>query len=111
MDLNAIMKQAQAMQQKLQEAQGRMAESTAEGTAGGGMARVTLGGTGALKGVVLDPELLKPEEAEVLTDLIIAAHADAKRKLDEAQSKMMQDVAGPLEGGLGGMPGMPGFGR
>jgi DNA-binding protein YbaB len=46
----------------------------------------------------------------VLGDLLVAAHADAKRKLDEAQAKMMQDVAGPLAGGLGGLPGM-GFGR
>jgi DNA-binding YbaB/EbfC family protein len=110
MDLNAIMQQAQAMQQKLQDAQAKLGETTAEGTAGGGMAKVTLDGTGALKAVALDPELLKPEEAEVLSDLLVAAHADAKRKLDEAQARMMQDVAGPLAGGLGGLPGM-GFGR
>jgi DNA-binding YbaB/EbfC family protein len=106
MDLNALMQQAQAMQQKLQDAQAKLGETTAEGTAGGGMARVTLDGTGALKAVTLDPELLKPEEAEVLSDLLVAAHADAKRKLDEAQSKMMRDVAGPLAGGLPGMPGL-----
>ncbi len=109
MDLNDLMKQAQAMQQKLQDAQGRLAETTVEGTAGGGMARVTLDGTGALKAVVLDPDLLKPDEAEVVSDLIVAAHADAKRKLDEAQARLMQDVAGPLAGGLGGLPGMGGF--
>ena len=95
MDLNAIMQQAQAMQQKLQDAQAKLGETTAEGTAGGGMAKVTLDGTGALKAVALDPELLKPEEAEVLSDLLVAAHADAKRKLDEASAKLMQEAAGP----------------
>ena len=105
MDLNALMKQAQAMQQKLQDAQGRLAETTVEGTAGGGMVTITLSGTGALTAVRLDEDLLKPEEAEVVADLLVAAHADAKRKLDEAQAKLMQEAAGPLAG----MPGFPGL--
>lgn len=104
-DLNGLLQQAQAMQQKLAEAQQRLAESTVEGTAGGGMVAVTLDGQGALKGVRLDPELLQPGEAEVVADLLVAAHADAKRKLDEAQAKMMQDAAGPLAGMMGGLPG------
>lgn len=104
-DLNALMQQAQAMQQKLQAAQAKLNESTVEGTAGGGMVALTLNGAGVLAAVRIDPELLNGEEAEVLGDLIIAAHADAKRKLDEAQAKAMQEAAGPLAAGLGGMPG------
>jgi DNA-binding YbaB/EbfC family protein len=104
-DLNALMKQAQEMQQKLQEAQARLAETEVEGASGGGMVRLTLRGSGDLKGVVIDEELLKPGEGEVLADLIVAAHADAKRKLDAVQAETMKAVAGPLAG----MPGFPKF--
>ena len=69
------------------------------------MVRVTLAGAGELKGVAIDEELMQPGEGEVLSDLIVAAFADAKRKNDEAQSRMMAEVAGPLAG----MPGMPKF--
>ena len=104
-DLGSLMKQAQAMQQKLQDAQARLAETEVEGAAGGGMVKLTLRGSGDLNGVVIDEELLKPGEGEVLADLIVAAHADAKRKLDAAQAEAMQAVAGPLAG----MPGFPKF--
>jgi hypothetical protein len=104
-DLSALMKQAQAMQEKLQVAQAKLAESEVEGAAGGGMVRLTLRGSGELKGVVIDEELLKLGEGEVLADLIVAAHSDAKRKLDAKQAEVMKDVAGPLAG----MPGFPKF--
>ena len=104
-DLSALMKQAQAMQEKLQAAQAKLAETEVEGAAGGGMVKLTLRGSGELKGVVIDEELLKPGEGEVLSDLIVAAHADAKRKLDAKQAEVMKDVAGPLAG----MPGFPKF--
>ena len=103
-DLSSLMKQAQAMQQKLQEAQARLAATLVEGTAGGGMIRVTLAGSGELKAVDIDETLIQPGEGEVLADLIVAAHADAKRKLDQAQAELMKDVAGPLAGM--GLPGM-----
>ena len=104
-DFNEIMKQAQAMQEKLQAAQAQLAETEVQGASGGGMVRLTLKGTGELRKLDIDPELLKPEEAEVVADLIIAAHADAKRKLEEAQAETMKAVAGPLAG----MPGFPKF--
>lgn len=104
-DLGALMKEAQAMQQKLQDAQARLAETSVEGSAGGGMVRLTLQGSGELKSVVFDDELLKPGEGEVLSDLIVAAHADAKRKLDAAQAEAMKAIAGPFAG----MPGFPKF--
>ena len=93
------------MQEKLQEAQARLAETVVEGASGGGMVKLTLKGSGELRSVEIDPELLKPEDAEMVSDLIVAAHADAKRKLDAAQAETMKAVAGPLAG----MPGFPKF--
>lgn len=104
-DLGALMKQAQAMQQKLQQAQAKLAETAVEGVAGGGMVKLTLQGSGELKSVLLDESLLQPGEGEIISDLIVAAHADAKRKLDAAQAEMMKEVAGPLAGA--GFPGLP----
>ena len=106
-DLGSLMKQAQAMQQKLADAQARLAETTVEGTSGGGMVRLTLRGSGELAGVVRDESLLAPGEAEVVSDLMVAAHADAKRKLDAMQAEVMREAAGPLAGM--GLPGMPKF--
>ena len=104
-DLGALMKQAQAMQEKLQAAQARLAEAHIEGVAGGDMVRVTLTGAGALARLHIDESLMAPGEGEILTDLIIAAHADARRRLEAQQSEIMRDVAGPLAG----LPGMPKF--
>ena len=106
-DLNALMKQAQAMQQKLADAQSKLAELSVEGTSGGGMVKVTLKGSGELARVDLDDSLMQPGEAEVVADLVVAAHADAKRKLDQQQAEMMREAAGPLAGM--GIPGMPKF--
>lgn len=106
-DLGSLMKQAQAMQQKLADAQAKLAELSVEGTSGGGMVKVTLKGTGELARVDLDESLMQPGEGEVVADLVVAAHADAKRKLDVAQADMMREAAGPLAGM--GLPGMPKF--
>ena len=103
-DLSSLMKQAQAMQQKLQEAQARLAATLVEGTSGGGMVRLSMAGNGELRSVIVDEVLMQPREGEVLADLIVAAHADAKRKLDQAQAELMKDVAGPLAGM--NLPGM-----
>ena len=103
-DLGSLMKQAQAMQEKLQEAQARLAATLVEGTSGGGMVKLTLAGSGEMRSVVIDEVLMQPGEGEVLADLIVAAHADAKRKLDQTQAEMMKEVAGPLAGM--GLPGM-----
>ena len=106
-DLGSIMKQAQAMQQKLADAQARLAELTVEGTSGGGMVRLVLRGSGELAKVELDESLMAPGEGEVVADLVVAAHADAKRKLDEKQAEIMREAAGPLAGL--NLPGMPKF--
>ncbi|MGZ8362271.1 MAG: YbaB/EbfC family nucleoid-associated protein [Caulobacteraceae bacterium] len=104
-DMNALLKQAQALQQKMQEAQANLAAATVEGVSGGGMVRLTLDGTGALRRVTIDEGVVEPGEGEVIADLIVAAHADAKRKLDDLQAETMRNAAGPLAG----LPGMPKF--
>jgi nucleoid-associated protein EbfC len=104
-DLGSLMKQAQAMQEKLQAAQARLAETEVEGASGGGMVRLTLKGGGELCRLTMDESLLAPGEGEILADLIIAAHNDAKRKLEAKQTEAMREIAGPLAG----LPGMPTF--
>ena len=106
-DLGSLMKQAQAMQEKLAEAQAKLSGLSVEGTSGGGMVKVTLKGSGELARVDLDESLMQPGEGEVVADLVVAAHADAKRKLDAAQADMMREAAGPLA--AMGLPGMPKF--
>src|ERR1700751_1463317 len=101
------MQQAQAMQEKLAAAQAKLSDLSVEGTSGGGMVKVTLKGSGALARVDLDESLMQPGEGEVGSDLVVAPHADAKRKLDAAQADMMREAAGPLA--AMGLPGMPKF--
>ena len=103
-DLGALMKQAQAMQSKLQEAQARMAETVIEGVAGGDAVKVILKGSGDLVSVQIDESLMQPGDSEMLADLIVLAHADAKRKMDEHQQVLMKEVAGPYAGM--GLPGL-----
>lgn len=102
-DLSDIMRQAQEMQKRLQEAQERMDQLTAEGASGGGMVKVTLKGKGELHALSIDPSLMTPGDREMVEDLIKAAHADARRKLDDAMAKAMKDATG----GIGGI--LPGF--
>ena len=102
-DLSDIMRQAQEMQKRLQEAQTKMEEITAEGSSGGGMVKVTLKGKGELHALVIDPSIMVPADKEMVEDLVKAAHADARRKLDDAMAEAMKQATG----GLGGM--LPGF--
>lgn len=97
-DLGSIMKQAQLMQERLAEAQNKLAAMSMVGTSGGGMVQVRLSGTNVLEAVDIDPSLMEPGEAEVLADLIVAAHADAKRQLEAQQQSLMREAAGPLAG-------------
>ena len=101
-DLSKIMQQAQEMQAKMQEAQQKIEEIEAEGAAGAGMVKVRLKGKGDMVGVDIDPSLMG-DEAEILEDLIKAAHTDAKKRLDEEMEKAMKDATS----GMGGM--LPGF--
>ena len=104
-DIGSLLKQAQAMQQKLQDAQAKLTEQEIEGVAGGGLVRVTLRGSGEMARLQIDESLVQPGEGEIIADLVVAAFSDAKRKLDEAQASVVRDAAGPFAG----LPGMPKF--
>jgi DNA-binding YbaB/EbfC family protein len=91
------MKQASQMQAKMQEMQAKLEALELEGVAGAGMVRVTLNGKSELKKVKLDPKLLDPAESEMLEDLILAAHADAKRKIETAAAEEMRSVTGGID--------------
>lgn len=101
-DLMGMMKQASQLQAKMQEMQAELDRIEVEGTAGGGMVTVTLTAKGELKGVKLDDSLIKPDEKEILEDLLVAAHADARRKAES----VMQDKMKALTGGLPLPPGL-----
>ena len=96
MKIEELMKQAQLMQAKLADAQAKVESLEAEGVSGAGLVRVTLAGKGALKRVKIDPSLLTPNEGEILEDLIAAAHADAKAKLDQIMGAEMQKMTSGL---------------
>jgi DNA-binding YbaB/EbfC family protein len=101
-DFMGMMKQAAALQEKLQSLQSEVAALEATGTSGGGLVTVTVDGKGGLKSVKIDPSLAKPEEIEILEDLIVAAATDARGKAEAlAAEKMKALTAGiPLPPGL-----------
>ena len=101
-NIAGLMKQAAQMQQKMEELQTRLAELTLEGAAGAGMVAISLNGKGEMKGVSIDPKLLDPNDVEMLQDLIVAAHADARRKLEALAAEEMQKMTG----GMNLPPGM-----
>ena len=101
-DLSKIMQQAQEMQAKMQEAQAKVEATEAEGIAGAGLVSVRLKGKGEMIGLSIDPSLLE-DEAEIIEDLVKAAHSDARKRLDEAMEKAMKEATS----GMGGM--IPGF--
>ncbi len=101
-DLMGMMKQAQEIQARVQKMQEELSELRVEGQAGGGLVRVSLNGKGEMAGLKIDPSLLKPDEAEILEDLIVAGFQDAKGKVEAAMQEKMQEVTGglPLPPGL-----------
>ena len=104
-NMQQLMKQAQKMQQQMMEAQEQLANEQVEGSAGGGMVKATVTGTGELTGLTIDPSVVDPEDVETLTDLVVAAVRDANRAAADLQAEKM----GPVTGGMGGM-GLPGLG-
>jgi DNA-binding YbaB/EbfC family protein len=102
MDFMGLMKQAQQMQAKMAEAQLELDQIEVEGEAGGGLVKVTLTAKGALKSVSIDPSLVKPKEKEILEDLIVNAHMQARAKADEVMAEKLKAMTG-------GRPLPPGF--
>jgi nucleoid-associated protein EbfC len=103
MDMDEILQRAREAQAKALEMQREMAAIEVEGHAGGGLVRVTMNGKNEVKRLAIDPSLMKESEREILEDLIVAAHADAKAKLDARLAEEMAKMASSL-----GLP--PGFG-
>jgi hypothetical protein len=101
-DMLKIMKQVQEMQSKMAGVQEALTQLTVTGEAGGGLIKVTMNGRGELRGVKIDPSLTTSGEVEMLEDLIVAAHNDAKSKAEAAAQEKMQAVAA-------GLPLPPGF--
>jgi nucleoid-associated protein EbfC len=95
-DFMGLMKQAAQLQSKMQALQAELDQIEVEGSAGGGMVTVTLSAKGDLKGVKIDASLLKASEKEILEDLLVAAHADARRKAEGVMQEKMKAVTGGL---------------
>jgi DNA-binding YbaB/EbfC family protein len=96
-NLAGLMKQAQQMQSKMQEMQSKLETMEVEGVSGAGLVAVTLNGKGDLRRVKIDPKLADPADMEMLEDLIVAAHRDAKSKIDAMSQEEMQKVTGGLQ--------------
>jgi len=101
-NLGQMMKQAQAMQQRMAEMQAELETREMTGASGGGMVQVTLNGKGEMRRLKIDPSLIDPAEPEILEDLIVAAHKDAKTKVEQNLAEEMAK----LTGGLNLPPGM-----
>jgi DNA-binding YbaB/EbfC family protein len=102
-DVNALMKQAQQMQDQMLQAQEQLKDETVEASAGGGMVKVTMGGDLTLRTISIDPEAIDPEEAEMLAEMVQAAVNEGLRAAQELASSKMGGITGGLGGGLPGM--------
>ena len=91
-----MIKQAQEMQKKMKELQEGLANLEVEGSSGGGLVKITVTGKGEVKKIKIDPSLMKPEESEILEDLIAAAFNEAKKKSEEASAEEMKKLTGGL---------------
>ena len=105
-DMQQLLQQAQKMQQELAAAQQELAETSVEGSAGGGLVKATVTGSGELTALEIDPRAVDPEDTETLADLVVAAIRDANNSAQELARARL----GPLTQGLGGggaIPGLP----
>jgi nucleoid-associated protein EbfC len=98
-NMQQLMKQAQQMQARMEQAQQDLAEAEVEGTAGGGLVKATVTGTGEILSVTIAPDAIDPDDPETLGDLVVAA----VRAAQEAAQQMQADALGPLAGGLSGL--------
>ena len=96
-DINALLKQAQEMQNRINQIQDEMAIREIEGQSGGGMVKITITGKGEVKRVNLDSKIVDPNDKEVLEDLIVAAFNDAKSKADEEFNSSVNNITGGMQ--------------
>lgn len=94
--LGDMMKQMQKMQAKMEEMQRQLEESQVEGSSGGGMVKVVINGKSDIVSLAIDPEVIDPDDAEMLQDLIVAAINQAREKVQELQSEQMSSLTGGL---------------
>ena len=101
-DFLGLMKQATELKSKMEAMQAELERLEIEGVAGGGLVAITISGKGDVRGVHIDDSLFKSDQKEILEDLIVAAHADARRKLEATLQEKMQALTGglPLPPGL-----------
>ena len=101
-DFMGLMKQASELKSKMEAMQAELERIEVEGSAGGGMLTLTLSGKGEVKSARIDDSLLRPDQKDIIADLIVAAHADARRKLEAMLQERMQALTGglPLPPGL-----------
>jgi DNA-binding YbaB/EbfC family protein len=103
--VNALMKQAQQMQDQMLQAQEQLKDETVEASAGGGMVKVKMGGDLTLREITIDPEAVDPEDAEMLAEMVQAAVNEGLRAAQELAGSKMGGITGGLGGGLGGALG------
>jgi DNA-binding YbaB/EbfC family protein len=96
-DLMGMMKQARQLQEKMEAMQAEVAAMEIDGSAGGGLVKVVTNGKSELKSIHIDPSLMKPDEAEILEDLIVAAVNDARQKAEAKLAEKMQEMTGGLQ--------------
>ena len=101
-NLGDMMKQVQELQVRMQEMQAKLEATTVTGQSGGGLVKVTINGKGRMTDVAIDASLLKPEDKQIVEDLIVAAHQDAKAKVEQQTAEHMKQMTG-------GLPLPPGF--
>jgi nucleoid-associated protein EbfC len=95
-DLGGMMKQVQAMQERMAEMQAKLEAMAVEGRAGGGLVLVKMTGKGAVTSVEIDASLMKPDEKEILEDLLVTALGDAKKKSEQLVADNMEQVTGGM---------------
>jgi DNA-binding YbaB/EbfC family protein len=96
-DMMGMMKQAKALQERMEALQQEIAATEIEGSAGGGLVKVVMTGKSEMKKIHIDPSLLKPEESEILEDLIVAAANDARARAEAALAEKMREMTGGLQ--------------
>ncbi len=102
--MNKMLQQVQQMQADMLAAQDALAAATVEGSAGGGVVRAVVTGTGSLESLTIDPSVVDPEDVEMLQDLVVAAISDATRRASELQAEQLGAVTGGMQlGELGGL--------
>ena len=96
-DFLGLMKQAAELKTKMEAMQAELDQLEVEGTAGGGMVTIRMSAKGELKALKIDPSLMKPDEKEIVEDLVVAAHADARRKAEALVQERMKTLTGGLQ--------------